>query len=1360
MTLSFTARKRFRKYFGHMVEVAKMPNLIEVQRTSYDQFLQVDKPDGGRLEQGLESVFSSVFPIRDFSETSLLEYVDYHFEEPKYDVEECQQRSMTYAAPLKVTLRLIVFDVDQETGSKSVKDIKEQDVYMGDVPLMTQNGTFVVNGTERVIVSQMHRSPGVFFDHDKGKTHSSGKLLFAARVIPYRGSWLDFEFDAKDIVHVRIDRRRKLPATTLLYALGLDQEGILEYFFGKVPFRLNKEGGWVTPVDPAWMRNAKPASTWVNAKTGEVLADEGQKITIRSLRKWQEDGIKNIAVSDADLVGRYSALDMVNVETGEIYVEAGDEFTAANIEKLRGLGFSELVTINVDHITTGAYIRNTMAVDKNHSREQALVDIYRVMRPGEPPTSETAETLFSQLFFDSERYDLSSVGRVKMNMRLNLDAPDTLRTLRKDDILAILKALADLRDGRGEIDDIDNLGNRRVRSVGELMENQFRIGLLRMERAIKERMSSVDIDTVMPHDLINAKPVAAAVREFFGSSQLSQFMDQTNPLSEVTHKRRLSALGPGGLTRERAGFEVRDVHPTHYGRICPIETPEGPNIGLINSLATYARVNKYGFIESPYRKVHEKRVTDEVVYLSAMEEAKYTIAQANAGLDARGRITDELVSSRKGGNFAMTTPEQIDYIDVSPKQLVSVAAALIPFLENDDANRALMGSNMQRQAVPLLQAEAPLVGTGMEDVVARDSGAAISARRSGVVDQVDATRIVIRATEETDPTRPGVDIYRLAKFQRSNQNTCINQRPLVKVGDRVRKGDIVADGPSTNLGELALGKNVLVAFMPWNGYNFEDSILISERIVRDDIFTSIHIEEFETMARDTKLGPEEITRDIPNVGEEALKNLDEAGIVYIGAEVNAGDILVGKVTPKGETPMTPEEKLLRAIFGEKAADVRDTSLRVPPGVTGTVVEVRVFNRHGIDKDQRALAIEKAEEERLAKDRDDELAILERNIFARLSELLLGKIAASGPKGTEPEAKITQQLLDGFSRHQWWQFGLRNEKAQGEVEALRKQYDESKDRLDKRFADKVDKLRRGDELAPGVMKMVKVFVAVKRKLQPGDKMAGRHGNKGVISRIVPIEDMPYLEDGMHVDVVLNPLGVPSRMNVGQILETHLGWASAGLGRQIGEMLDKVQRDGRTDSLRKALKSAYAGDERLNELDDPALLELAENLRPGVPVATPVFDGAKEKDIVDMLRQAGLSETGQVTLFDGRTGEQFKRQVTVGYIYMLKLHHLVDDKIHARSIGPYSLVTQQPLGGKAQFGGQRFGEMEVWALEAYGSAYTLQEILTVKSDDVAGRTKVYESIVRGEDNFEAGIPESFNVLVKEMRSLGLNVELLNQ
>jgi len=1359
MTLSFTGRKRLRKNFGKIQEIAHMPNLIEVQRTSYDQFLQLWKPTEGRRDEGLEAVFRQVFPIKDFSESSLLEYVDYHFEEPKYDVEECQQRSMTYAAPLKVTLRLIVFDVDQETGAKSVKDIKEQDVYMGDVPFMTDNGTFVVNGTERVIVSQMHRSPGVFFDHDKGKTHSSGKLLFAARVIPYRGSWLDFEFDAKDIVHVRIDRRRKLPATTLLYALGLTQEEILGYFYGKIGFKHNKDGSWSTPLEPTWMRNAKTASDWKNAKNGDVVLEAGAKITVRGLRKLAEEGVKNIAFQPDELIGRFSALDMVNPETGEIYVEAGDELTADNLATLAEAGFHDVEVLNIDGINVGPYMRNTLNVDKNHSREQALIDIYRVMRPGEPPTLDTAETLFGQLFFDPERYDLSAVGRVKMNMRMNLDAPDTMRVLRKEDILAILKALVELRDGRGEIDDIDNLGNRRVRSVGELMENQFRVGLLRMERAIKERMSAVDIDTVMPHDLINAKPVAAAVREFFGSSQLSQFMDQQNPLSELTHKRRMSALGPGGLTRERAGFEVRDVHPTHYGRICPIETPEGPNIGLINSLATFARVNKYGFIESPYRRVVNKHLTDEVIYLSAMEEAKYMIAQANATVDSRLRLTDELVSSRKGGNFIMTTPDQVQFIDVSPKQLVSVAAALVPFLENDDANRALMGSNMQRQAVPLLRPEAPLVGTGMEEIVARDSGAAISARRTGVVDQVDATRIVIRATEETDPTKPGIDIYRLRKFQRSNASTCINQRPLVKVGDVVRKGDIVCDGPSTQLGELALGKNALVAFMPWNGYNFEDSILISERIVRDDVFTSIHIEEFETMARDTKLGPEEITRDIPNVGEENLKNLDEAGIVYIGAEVQAGDILVGKVTPKGETPMTPEEKLLRAIFGEKAADVRDTSLRVPPGVTGTIVEVRVFNRHGVDKDQRAMSIERAEEERLAEDRDDELSILERNIFSRLSEILLNKTASAGPKGMAADTKITQLVLDTIPKHQWWQIGLRNEKAMAEIEGLRQQYDESKSRLDKRFADKVEKLRRGDELAPGVMKMVRVFVAVKRKLQPGDKMAGRHGNKGVISRIVPIEDMPHLDDGTAVDVVLNPLGVPSRMNVGQILETHLGWACAGLGRQIGDMLDKVKRDGKHEPLRRHLKSVYGNDDRLGQIDEEGLVELADNLRFGVPIATPVFDGAKEADIVDMLEQAGLTSSGQMTLYDGRTGEAFTRQVTVGYIYMLKLNHLVDDKIHARSIGPYSLVTQQPLGGKAQFGGQRFGEMEVWALEAYGAAYTLQEILTVKSDDVAGRTKVYEAIVRGEDTFEAGIPESFNVLVKEMRSLSLNVELVN-
>jgi DNA-directed RNA polymerase subunit beta len=1357
MTQSFTGRKRVRKVFGHIPQIAEMPNLIEVQKYSYDQFLQVEEPQSGREEQGLQAVFKSVFPISDFSETSTLEFVNYEFEAPKYDVEECQQRGMTFAAPLKVTLRLIVFEVDEDTGAKSVKDIKEQDVYMGDMPLMTENGTFVINGTERVIVSQMHRSPGVFFDHDKGKTHSSGKLLFAARVIPYRGSWLDFEFDAKDIVFVRIDRRRKLPVTTLLYALGLDSEEILSTFYNSVSFTKVKQG-WRVPFDSDRYRGAKPERDLIDAKSGKVVVEAGRKVTPRLAKKLAEDGLKELLVQDEDLFGRYLAQEIVNLETGEIFAEAGDEITPDLLTSLLEAGYDEISTLDIDHVNTGAFIRNTLAADKCTNREQALIDIYRVMRPGEPPTADTAEALFGSLFFDAERYDLSAVGRVKMNMRLDLDCPDTVRVLRKEDILAVIKTLVGLRDGKGEIDDIDNLGNRRVRSVGELMENQYRVGLLRMERAIKERMSSVDIDTVMPHDLINAKPAAAAVREFFGSSQLSQFMDQTNPLSEITHKRRLSALGPGGLTRERAGFEVRDVHPTHYGRICPIETPEGPNIGLINSLATFARVNKYGFIESPYRRVKGGKMTDEVVYLSAMEESRYRIAQANVEVNKKGEIQGELVNCRVDGDFEMVPPDQVDFVDVSPKQIVSVAAALIPFLENDDANRALMGSNMQRQAVPLIRSEAPLVGTGMESVVARDSGAAIGARRTGIVDQVDATRIVIRATEEVDSSKSGVDIYNLRKFQRSNQNTCINQRPLVRVGDAVRKGDIIADGPSTELGDLALGRNVLVAFMPWNGYNFEDSILISERIVRDDVFTSIHIEEFEVMARDTKLGPEEITRDIPNVGEEALKNLDEAGIVYIGAEVNPGDILVGKITPKGESPMTPEEKLLRAIFGEKASDVRDTSLRLPPGVTGTVVEVRVFNRHGIDKDERAMAIEREEIERLAKDRDDEVGILDRNIYGRLSEILLGKQIASGPKGMEADQKVGQADLDNLSRGQWWQIALKNEKAQAEVEALKKQYDESKERLEARFADKVDKLQRGDELPPGVMKMVKVFVAVKRKLQTGDKMAGRHGNKGVISRIVPMEDMPYLDDGQPVDIVLNPLGVPSRMNVGQILETHLGWACAGLGKKIDAALESYRRESKLKDLKDLVQSIYGDDETVASLDDDQLVEMAGNLTNGVPIATPVFDGAREPEVVEMLELAGLDRSGQVTLYDGRTGEAFDRKVTVGYIYMLKLHHLVDDKIHARSIGPYSLVTQQPLGGKAQFGGQRFGEMEVWALEAYGAAYTLQEMLTVKSDDVAGRTKVYEAIVRGDDTFEAGIPESFNVLVKEMRSLGLNVELM--
>ena len=1352
MALSFTQKKRIRKSFGRIPEAIRMPNLIEVQRSSYEQFLQRDVRPANRIDDGLEAVFKSVFPVKDFNERATLEYVSYEFEEPKYDVEECIQRDITYAAPLKVKLRLIVFEMDEDTGARSVKDIKEQDVYMGDIPLMTDKGTFVVNGTERVIVSQMHRSPGVFFDHDKGKTHSSGKLLFGARVIPYRGSWLDFEFDAKDIVYVRIDRRRKLPATSFLYALGMDGEEILTTFYDVVPYE-KRESGWVTPYKPERWRGVKPEFDLIDADSGEVVAQAGTKISARTAKKIG-DTVKSLLLSQDALTGKYLARDAVNFTTGEIYAEAGDELDAAAINVLEEQGFTTVDVLDIDHVTVGAYMRSTLRVDKNSSREDALFDIYRVMRPGEPPTIEAAEAMFNSLFFDLERYDLSSVGRVKMNMRLEEQVADDVRVLRKEDILQILKILVGLRDGRGEIDDIDNLGNRRVRSVGELLENQYRVGLLRMERAIKERMSSVDIDTVMPHDLINAKPAAAAVREFFGSSQLSQFMDQTNPLSEITHKRRLSALGPGGLTRERAGFEVRDVHPTHYGRICPIETPEGPNIGLINSLATHARVNKYGFIESPYRKVIDGKAQEEVVYMSAMEESKHVIAQANINMKD-GQIADDLVQGRVNGEPGLQMASTVDYMDVSPKQVVSVAAALIPFLENDDANRALMGSNMQRQAVPLVKADAPFVGTGMEEVVARDSGATVAARRTGVVEQIDGTRIVIRATEEQDPNKPGVDIYRLSKFQRSNQNTCINQRPLVRVGDKVSAGDIIADGPSTDLGDLALGRNVRVAFMPWNGYNFEDSILISERIVRDDIFTSIHLEEFEVMARDTKLGPEEITRDIPNVGEEALRNLDEAGIVAIGAEVQPGDILVGKVTPKGESPMTPEEKLLRAIFGEKASDVRDTSLRLPPGVAGTIVEVRVFNRHGVEKDERAQAIERAEIERLGKDRDDELSILERNIYGRLKELLLGKVAVSGPKGMG-RGEVTEEKLAEVSKGLWWQVALEDEKVMAEQEAMKRQFEDARKRLDRRFEDKVEKLQRGDELPPGVMKMVKVFVAVKRKLQPGDKMAGRHGNKGVISKILPVEDMPFLADGEHVDIVLNPLGVPSRMNVGQIFETHLGWACHNIGLQIAALLEDWQNGGQKQALIDHLRGVYGPDQELPESEEE-LIDLAKNLSRGVPIATPVFDGAHMSDIEDMLEFAGLDRSGQSILYDGQTGERFKRPVTVGIIYMLKLHHLVDDKIHARSIGPYSLVTQQPLGGKAQFGGQRFGEMEVWALEAYGAAYTLQEMLTIKSDDVAGRTKVYEAIVRGDDTFEAGIPESFNVLVKEIRSLGLNVEL---
>ena len=1359
------AKKRIRKVFGNIHEVVQMPNLIEVQRESYEQFLRSDPSIG--YVSGLEKTLRSVFPIRDFAGTAELDFVNYELEDPKYDTEECRQRGMTYAAPMRVTLRLIVFEVDPDTETRSVLDIKEQDVYMGDMPLMTWNGTFIVNGTERVIVSQMHRSPGVLFDHDRGKTHASGKYLFAARVIPYRGSWLDFEFDAKDIVNVRIDRKRKLPVTTLLYALGLSGEQILNEFY-KTATYVRGPNGWKVPFLSENWRGQKPMYDVVNGDTGEVVFPAGTKISPRAANKAGKDGLVTLLIPTEEIFGRFSAYDLINESTGEIYIEAGDEVSEENLAKLDAAGIENLELLDIDHVSTGAWIRNTLKADKVEERDHALSEIYRVMRPGEPPTKETAEALFAGLFFDPERYDLSAVGRVKLNMRLDLDVEDTVTTLRTEDILEVVKTLVGLKDGKGEIDDIDNLGNRRVRSVGELLENQYRVGLLRMERAVKERMSSVDVSTVMPNDLINAKPAVAAVREFFGSSQLSQFMDQTNPLSEVTHKRRVSALGPGGLTRERAGFEVRDVHPTHYGRICPIETPEGPNIGLINSLASFSRVNKYGFIETPYRKVIDHKVTDEVVYLSAMEEAKHTIAQANAEVSADGTFVEELISAREAGEFLMAMRDQITLMDVSPKQLVSVAASLIPFLENDDANRALMGSNMQRQAVPLVRAEAPFVGTGMEETVARDSGAAIGAKRSGIVDQVDAARIVIRATDEVEPGKSGVDIYTLMKFQRSNQSTCINQRPLVKVGERVSKGDIIADGPSTEFGELALGRNVLVAFMPWNGYNYEDSILISERIVKDDVFTSIHIEEFEVMARDTKLGPEDITRDIPNVGEEALRNLDEAGIVYIGAEIEPGDILAGKITPKGESPMTPEEKLLRAIFGEKASDVRDTSLRLPPGVTGTVVDVRVFNRHGVDKDERALAIEREEIDRLAKDREDERAILNRATFGRLQPMLIGQVIAAAPKGIKKGTEITAELLADVEKREWWKFAVADDARQADLEAVKAQYDDAASVFQKRYEDRVEKLQRGDELPPGVLKMVKVFVAVKRKLQPGDKMAGRHGNKGVISRILPNEDMPFLADGTPVDIVLNPLGVPSRMNVGQIFETHLGWASRGLGKQITAALEEwreanpgVTGGKPPEAVVEQMKIAY-GEQYHAEIDSRSgdeIVEMAGLLKNGVPMATPVFDGAREADVSHMLTLADLDTSGQSDLFDGRTGDMFDRKVTVGYIYMLKLHHLVDDKIHARSIGPYSLVTQQPLGGKAQFGGQRFGEMEVWALQAYGAAYTLQEMLTVKSDDVVGRTKVYEAIVKGDDTFEAGIPESFNVLVKEMRSLGLNVELLN-
>ena len=1389
MKESYTSKRRVRRSFGKIDAVSDMPSLIEVQTGSYASFIEQDK-NAEPCEFGLEEVFKSIFPIKDFSGNGELEFVKYELEEPKYDVDECIKRDMTYAAPVKATLRLVVWDTDEATGAKSIHDIKEQDVYMGDIPLMTDKGTFIFNGTERVVVSQMHRSPGAFFDHDKGKTVASGKYLFAARVIPYRGSWLDFEFDAKDLVYARIDRRRKLPVTSILYSLysketeekikqlakdgkkidrsevkGMDKEEILNYFYDADTYVADKKN-WKAKFVPERMKGVKFDFDLVNAKTGDVVLERGKKLTPRSAQKLADEGLEFYSVSKEQMYGKFLANNVVDGKTGEVVAEAGAELNEELLDKIAKAKIGEIRTLFIDGVNVGPYIRNTLEADKNNCREEALLDIYRVMRPGEPPTYETADQLFKGLFFDIERYDLSSVGRVKMNVALDIsfdDAPDTYRTLRKDDILRIVKRLVELRDGKGEVDDIDHLGNRRVRSVGELMENQYRMGLLRMERAIRERMSSEVLNNVKPQDLVNAKPIASVIREFFGSSQLSQFMDQNNPLSEITHKRRLSALGPGGLSRERAGFEVRDVHPTHYGRICPIETPEGPNIGLINSLSTYARINKYGFIECPYRKVVNGVVTKEVVYLSANEEGKFKIAEANAKVKEDGHFENDLIACRKAGEFEFAHPEEIDFIDVSPQQLVSVATALIPFLENDDANRALMGSNMQRQGVPLLRSEAPLVGTGMEAAVAKDSGATVVAKYDGIVDAVDANRIVVRS-KEGNGADMGVEIYKLQKFRRSNQNTCINQVPLVKVGDEVKAGDIMADGPCTDMGELALGKNVLVAFMPWNGLNYEDAILLSERVSRDDVFTSLHIEEFEVMARDTKLGQEEITRDIPNVGEEALRNLDEAGIVYIGAEVKAGDILVGKVTPKGESPVTPEEKLLRAIFGEKASDVRDTSLRVQPGIEGIVVDVHVFSRRGVEKDERALSIEQEEISHLAKDRDDEIAIIRRNFDARLKEMLLGQVVVDAPKGIAKNSTITEEVLASQPSSQWRKIVVKDEDVMAKIEEFGAAFDARLERIQKHFDNKVEKVQRGDDLLPGVLKMVKVFIATKRKIQTGDKIAGRHGNKGTISRVLPLQDMPYMEDGTPVDIVLNPLGVPSRMNVGQILETHLGWAARELGEQLNEMCEQYKRGEKTmDELNEELRKIYGDKQYKNDivpLSEPEKLEMISNLQRGVPMATPVFDGATGDDINSMLSMAGLPTSGQIDLYDGRTGEKFDRKVTVGIIYMIKLHHIVDEKMHARSVGPYSLVTQQPLGGKAQFGGQRFGEMEVWALQAYGAAYTLQEMLTVKSDDVNGRTKVYEAIVRGDDGFEAGIPESFNVLVKEIKSLCLNVELLNE
>ena len=1357
MNYSFTEKKRIRKDFGTSQAILEVPNLLQTQVRSYAEFLQLETRPDERRERGLHGALKSVFPIVSYSRNAALEYVSYKLGNPPFNVRECKLRGMTYAAPLRVKVRLVIYDKESSAKQKPVKYVKEQEVYMGDLPLMTDTGTFVINGTERVIVSQLHRSPGVFFDHDKGKTHSSGKLLFSARVIPYRGSWLDFEFDAKDGIFTRIDRRRKLPVTVLLRALGMNNEEILDTFFDTSNVSLLKDGAKLELV-PERLRG-ESALFDISDKKGNVIVAYGKRITTRHVRLINEAGIKALQVPDDYLFGKIVARNLIDKDSGEVLVDANTEITEELLLKLREAGVKKFEVLYVNDLDQGPYISNTLNIDSSTNELEALVEIYRMMRPGEPPTKEAAQNLFKNLFFTEERYDLSGVGRMKFNRRVGREEITGPGVLNREDILAVLKVLIDIRNGSGSVDDIDHLGNRRVRSVGEMTENVFRVGVVRVERAVRERLSVAESEDLSPQELINAKPVAAAIKEFFGSSQLSQFMDQNNPLSEVTHKRRVSALGPGGLTRERAGFEVRDVHPTHYGRVCPIETPEGPNIGLINSLAVYARTNDYGFLETPYRKVSKGKVTSDVEYLSAIVEGDFVIAQANAVVDANGKFVDEFIPCRHLGEFSLKEPSEVNYMDVSPKQIVSVAASLVPFLEHDDANRALMGSNMQRQAVPTLVAEKPLVGTGMERVVATDSGVTAVAKRGGIVDQVDAGRIVVHANEDEVPAGdPGVDIYNLVKYQRSNQNTCMNQRPLVKLGDVVTKGDVLADGPSTDLGELALGQNMLIAFMPWNGYNFEDSILISERVVTEDRFTTIHIVELTCVARDTKLGSEEITADIPNVGEHNLNKLDQSGIVYIGAEVKGGDILVGKVTPKGETQLTPEEKLLRAIFGEKASDVKDTSLRVSSGSDGTVIDVQVFTRDGVEKDERAISIEKDQLRQVRKDLDDQLRIVEAAIFQRLENVLVGKVADKGPQGLKKGTAITAEYLGSLDAEDKFKLRMQDNDANDVIEQLADQVKEQRKVFDDKFEEKKGKITRGDDLAPGVLKMVKVYMAVKRRIQPGDKMAGRHGNKGVISMIVPQEDMPYMEDGTPVDVVLNPLGVPSRMNIGQVLETHLGWAAKGLGHRINDMLEQ---NAKTEDVRKFLGDIYNSDQKgrvnMNSFSASEIREMAHNLRGGVPMATPVFDGAPESEIKRLLELANLPVSGQTILYNGRTGDPFDRPVTVGYMYMLKLNHLVDDKMHARSTGPYSLVTQQPLGGKAQFGGQRFGEMEVWALEAYGAAYTLQEMLTVKSDDVSGRNQMYKNIVDGNHEMLAGMPESFNVLVKEIRSLAINIEL---